>query len=291
MNNLLDTNPLLFDPPPFELLKPKRLRAGILFASPHSGRFIPKQMLANTRLGELSLQNYGDAYVDKIIENIPDKGLPAITGTYSRAFVDLNRDPSIFDDKVVDCVTPQNYCEYTASGFGLFARNICHGSPINISKISLEDAKARIAAVHAPYHGQITQQLTKLHERFGEAWLFDVHSMPNSGLGGNYADIILGNRFGSSCNVEITKMVKQHFENAGLKIRINHPFAGAYTTKTYGNPVSGRHALQIEINRSLYMNEHSLELNSGFFLMHEVFNNLAATAKDFFNQRNAALIT
>ena len=278
------------DPAPFELIKPKQLRAGILFASPHSGRFLPSEMLANSRLSSFALRSYQDAYVDKIIEDVPRHGLVLIAANYSRSYIDVNRDPNILDGQVVAGVTSANVCEYTANGYGLIARQICQNSPINISKITLDAAKARIANVHAPYHFEIAKWLENMKSRFGEAWLFDVHSMPNSALGGISADIVLGNRFGSSCDEELTKLVKNHFENAGLKVRLNQPYAGAHSTKTYGKPAIGQQALQIEINRSLYLNEHSLELNDGFAAIKRIFGTLATSESDFFNHRNLTVI-
>jgi len=278
-------------PPAFTLVMPKHLSAGILFTSPHSGRFVPNEIRANTNLDDFALRTYEDSYVDKIIETIPQHGLPTIAGNYSRVFIDLNRDPNILDSKVVAEVTTPGECEYTSAGHGLIARHISQGKEIYVSKLSLEAAKARIELVHKPYHNEIAKQLKSMKSRYGQAWLFDIHSMPNSSLRGEHVDIVLGDRFGSSCMADITICAKQHFEKFGFKVMVNRPFAGGFSTRIYGKPMERLHALQIEVNRKLYMNEHSLVINNGFATIQSIFHEFAATMRDhYFCQNDLAIL-
>lgn len=268
-------------PEPFDFISSK-LRAPILISCPHSGRHYPAELINQTPLSLENLRESEDAYIDQICAELPNLGVNIICANYARSYIDLNRSPDILDNRIIEGAAHTS-CLMTNSGFGIIPRIVGVGREIYKNKISLKEALNRIEAIHRPYHQKITEAIDALSGVFGRALLLDMHSMPNSSLGSIRADIILGDRFSTSCRPEITEFIECQLQSHGLKVRRNHPFAGGYTTINYGKPKLSQDALQIEINRSLYMNEANLKPHEGFEKIKMIIGSVVKNTIDLFN--------
>ncbi len=253
--------------PPFVLVEPLRRTAPLIFASPHSGRRYPPELLANARVGLISLRRAEDAYVDELFAGAPAHGAALLCASVARAYVDLNRDPAeldpdMFDERPPEC-THVNSARVQA-GLGAIPRVSGDGQTIYRRKLSLDDAERRIAAVHRPYHAMLANLVAETMETFGCSVLVDCHSMPSNARGAHAPDVVLGDRFGASCHPSVTALAEATLRRLGYRVARNAPFAGGHTTQTYGRPAARTHALQIEINRALYLDERTLERTNGY---------------------------
>lgn len=264
--------------PPFVLHRPAgALATPLVFASPHSGRFYPPDMMAASALDAAAIRRSEDAFVDVLIEGATGHGAAVLAAGYARAYVDVNRepyelDPSMFEDELPDFARGRS--ARVAAGLGSIARIVAEGQEIYARKLTFEEAKRRIEAVHQPYHATLEALLAEATATFGQAVLVDWHSMPSAaartlGQSGDFGgagscDLVLGDRFGTACQTAITEAVERELEAMGYRVTRNAPYAGGYTTEFYGRPARRRHALQIEINRSLYLDEASLKPHLGF---------------------------
>lgn len=240
-----------------------KIDSPILIACPHSGRHYPQELINESGLSLNNLRESEDAFTDLLCSELPTKGGHLICANYARSYIDLNRSPDVLDNSIIDNA-PYTNCTMTNSGFGVIPRLVGVGREIYKEKMSLERALSRVKAIHEPYHNKVNSKIEGLKNQFGLAFLFDIHSMPSAALGSLNADIILGDRFGTSCSSKVIELVEALFKDNGLTVRRNHPFAGGYTTIKYGKPKLGVEALQVEINRALYMNEMTFEQTSGF---------------------------
>ncbi|MDO5648440.1 N-formylglutamate amidohydrolase [Paracoccus sp. (in: a-proteobacteria)] len=243
---------------PFTLTRPAEWTSGVIFASPHSGRDYPDWFLENTDLSLPVLRSSEDAFVDDLIACAPDFGAVTLTARMPRAVVDLNRGPDEMDPKIVRGVPRQPLNQRTMAGLGVIPRVVSQGRAIHRTPIDRPEATRRINAYWRPYHAALAALMAQTRARFGQAVLIDMHSMPQDALihlTGAPPDMVLGNRHGLSAAARITDTVCQAVESQGWTIRRNSPFSGAYIAQNYGRPAQNMHVLQLEINRSLYMNE------------------------------------
>ena len=257
-------------PPAFRLQRPPQGVGRLVYASPHAGRHYPADLAA--RLDTASLRRLEDAHVDALVAEAPDRGATLICGLYGRAYVDLNRDPREFDpDMFAEPLPPEARVRTArvAAGLGVIARYAAGGREIYGRKLSLREAEARITAVHAPYHRALAEALDAARAATGAAILIDWHSMPSPaaapGLlagaaapGRRAPDVVLGDRHGAACAPALTAWMEARLTAAGFQVARNHPYAGGWTTETYGRPQEGLHALQVEIGRGLYLDETRL---------------------------------
>ncbi|PIC02310.1 N-formylglutamate amidohydrolase [Caulobacter sp. X] len=243
----------------------------LVFASPHSGEVYPPDMVEAARLPVETLRASEDAFVDRIIAGAPALGASVILARLARAYVDLNRepwelDPSMFDEDLPDYA--QGRTARVAAGLGAIPRVAGEGRPIYARKLTFAEARDRIELAHRPYHDALDRQLAAARAAHGAAILIDWHSMPAAaargirGRGGA-CDIVLGDRFGAACSPKLTALVERELEGMGYRVARNAPYAGGYTTEHYGRPAKRTHALQIEINRALYMDEDTREPTEG----------------------------
>ncbi len=258
-----------FDRPAFETIRPRSQRAPFVFNSPHSGRDYPNRFIEQTRLDQLSIRQSEDAYVDELFGRAPNFGAPMLRAHFPRAYLDVNREPFELDQSMFSDPLPDNFntkSPRVAAGLGTIAKIVAEKKSIYRTKLSLADATMRIEGIYKPYHFALQNLLSETLAGFGIAVLIDCHSMPNLDKRGNTSapDIVLGDRFGSTCHPMIADLTDTLFTTAGLKVARNRPYAGGFTTKTYGQPSNNVHALQIEIGRHLYMNETTLEKNANF---------------------------
>jgi N-formylglutamate amidohydrolase len=254
----------------FHLTRPGIRTTSVIFASPHSGRDYPAAFLRRAALDEHEIRSSEDAFVDRLFTAAPSFGAPLLAAGAPRAFVDLNRAPEELDPALIDGVRRAAHNPRIASGLGVIPRVVANGRTIYRGKISLDEAQGRIAGYWRPYHDMLQTLIDESHARFGEAILIDCHSMPHEALesvsppGQPRPDVVLGDRFGAAASASIVERVEAAFGAAGLRVARNMPFAGAYVTQHYGRPSRRQHAIQIEIDRGLYMNERTIEPNSNF---------------------------
>lgn len=267
---------------PFDLTAATGRPGPFVFASPHSGALRPADLNPSPQLSEASLRSAEDVLVDRLIACGPEHGAPVIAGRISRAYVDLNRDPGELDPALIEGLGQRSgqgpdggeVSAKTAAGFGVIPRRCGDGQALHDHRITLAQATARLEAVHAPYHAALTGLMTQARTRHGAAVLIDWHSMPSRAAGGRPAgvagravrgvDVVLGDRYGSSCDARLTRRLRALFEGLGWRVGLNQPYAGGYSTQTWGRPGEGFHAVQIELNRALYLNEATLEPSADF---------------------------
>lgn len=272
--------------PAFEVLSPADQRLPFVFNSPHSGRQYPKSFLAASRLDERSIRRSEDAYVDDLFAHVVPQGAPMLRAHFPRAYLDVNREPYELDPKMFEGRLP-SYANVrsirVAGGLGTVARIVSENYEIYKHKLPVDEALGRIEAIYKPYHSTLRRLLAQTHVTFGHAVLIDCHSMPSSvkcQSTDNRPDFILGDRFGTSCNSDLTDFAFETLRAKGYSVSRNKPYAGGFITEHYGRPSSGLHALQIEINRGLYMNETTQDPTNGFG---QLFHDL----KDFVRELTA----
>uniref|UniRef100_UPI0037832F69 N-formylglutamate amidohydrolase n=1 Tax=Phenylobacterium sp. TaxID=1871053 RepID=UPI0037832F69 len=212
-----------------------------------------------------------DAFVDDLIAGAVDLGVPLITARFARAYIDLNREPFELDANMFADELPEFARARTArvaAGLGAIARVVSEGQEIYARKLQFAEARARIDGAHQPYHAALRGLLDEAQAAHGFAILIDWHSMPaaaaRAGRRDRPSDFVLGDRFGAACSETLISRVERELARFGYRVARNSPYAGGYTTEHYGRPARGVHALQIEINRGLYMDEARLSRTAGF---------------------------
>jgi len=249
-----------FDPP-YDLTEPTALRAPLMFNSPHSGRSYPKAFLKAAQLDAMTLRRSEDAFVDGLISGVAASGTPVLAARFPRAYLDVNREPYELDPRMFEGRLPSfanTRSLRVAGGLGTIARVVGESHEIYAGRLSVEEGLRRIEELYKPYHKTLRRVLNRIHREFGAVILVDCHSMPSSILTREErprADIVLGDRYGTSCAPGIIDCADTTLRKSGYAIMRNKPYAGGYITEHYGNPAAGFHVIQIEINRALYMDE------------------------------------
>ena len=267
---------------PFFLTMPDTVSSAVVVASPHSGRDYDGAFLSSSVLDAERLRSSEDAYVDRLLEDVPSLGVPLLTARVPRAFLDLNRAEEELDPAVI-CDVPRGVSNpRISSGLGVIPRVVAQGRAIYSGKISRDEARNRIETIWRPYHGRLKTLMGEAQARFGRAILLDCHSMPHEaiegvGVKGRTPEIVLGDRFGASASTPLVDALEATFDRLGLRVARNAPFAGAYVTQAYGRPELGRHAIQIEIDRSLYLDEARVEPNARFDEMRNLMTDAVAS--------------
>jgi N-formylglutamate amidohydrolase len=249
---------------PFRMDRPVRQTVPFAFASPHSGRSYPASLLARTRLDTTTLRRSEDAFVDELFAGAVGLGAPLLAAQFPRAWLDVNRaaaelDTGMFDGTLqvpVDAPTPR-----VAAGLGVIPRIVRDGAEIYRGKLDRGEAAVRLEQLYKPYHRALAALMAETRARFGVAVLIDCHSMP-SAL--SVPDIVLGDRYGASASPALTARAEAAFIREGFSVARNTPYAGGHTTVLYGKVASGCHALQIEINRALYLDEDRIAKRPSF---------------------------
>jgi N-formylglutamate amidohydrolase len=246
------------------------MQSPLIFASPHSGRIYPRQMMAASVLNQDQIRTSEDAHVDALIEGAPALGASLLLNRLARAYVDVNREPFELDQAMFEDELPEyarGRSARVAAGLGAIARVVANGREIYHRKLTFAEARARIEEVHQPYHTALRGLADEAKGRFGCAVIIDWHSMPSeaarTGQGG-ICDFVLGDRYGRSCDRRIVETADRGLTLLGYRVARNSPYAGGYTTEHYGRPQEGVHALQIEINRRLYLDEPSMQTGPAF---------------------------
>ena len=264
-----------WDKPAFETVRPRRLTAPLVFNSAHSGRDYPERFLKMTRLDHLSIRQSEDAFVDELFGRAPHLGTPLLRAHFPRAYLDVNREPWELDPAMFAEPLSGRYnttSPRVAAGLGTLARVVAENKPIYRERLTLADARMRIEGIYQPYHTTLQRLLSEAIAAFGVAVLIDCHSMPHLSRSGDRPapDIVLGDRYGTTCATAIIDLAETVFAGAGFRVARNRPYAGGFATRTYGRPQHGVHALQIEVSRHLYMSEVTLEKHDGFEAMRQL---------------------
>jgi N-formylglutamate amidohydrolase len=253
---------------PVRVLRPVAQTAPVVLASAHSGAEYPDAFVTSARLDPLRLRSSEDSFVDELFAAAPGLGMPLICATFPRAYCDANReawelDPAMFDDALpawVNTASPR-----VGAGLGTIARVVASGEPIYRGKLLFAEAEARVARCWQPFHDALSAETQATRARFGGCLLVDCHSMPANALPARgQADIVLGDAHGTTCAPYLVRLVEQTLLGLGFTVRRNDPYAGGYITRHYGRPQLGVHAVQIEINRALYMDEVRIERRPDF---------------------------
>ena len=256
-------------PPPadheaLDIYLPERQSAPVVVASPHSGSLYPAKFLTQAAVPLAALRRAEDAYVDELFRAAPALGLPLLAARFPRSYVDANREPYELDPGMFEGPLPRPLNHRTtrvAAGLGMIPRVAASGEAIYRGRMPSDEIEHRLETCWRPYHVALSMAVEQTYSIFGGALLVDAHSMPSSASGiglrdrEQRVDIVLGDNHSEACAPHLMDCVDRYLSGQGLRVLRNQPYAGGFTTQRYGRPALGRHALQIEINRSLYMDE------------------------------------
>jgi len=251
------------------IVEPVSLTSGVVFALPHSGRDYGVSFLNQSILDQLSIRSSEDAFLDQLIDGIEKYGAPKIIANAPRAFIDLNRSTDELDPALISGIKNNIKNPRISSGLGVIPRVVSHGKEIYRGKLSFEQAQSRIKYYWKPYHTDLSNLLQRSQSVFGQSLLIDIHSMPHEAVSMQSSfikppEIVVGDRFGMSSDPEFTNLVISILKQHEFRVAKNTPFAGAFITKHHGKVKKRIHALQLEIDRSLYMDEEKISPNSEF---------------------------
>lgn len=255
--------------PPYRLAGPDR-PTPLVFAVAHAGRRYPQAARAALQASEATLRSLEDPLVDQLIEGVEAFGAAVIICDVARAYVDVNRDPAESDPALLDDERGGRETPRTRAGLGVVPRLGGDTRLLHRGRLSAHEVENRIAAVHRPYHAALAELMQAARDAFGVALLVDWHSMPSAAAiaearrSGMRPDMVIGDRHGQSAASDLGDVLRAAFEGLGRRVVMNRPFAGGHTTQTWGRPGEGFHALQVEIDRSLYLDERTLEPHAGF---------------------------
>jgi len=256
--------------PPFVVFEPAGQTVPFVFNVPHAGAIYPASFLASSRLDALALRRSEDAFVDELFATMVDLGAPLMTARFPRAYLDLNREPYELDSRMFEGRLPpfaNTRSMRVAGGLGTVPRIVADGQEIYATRLPVDEALQRIEWLYKPYHRALRQLIRRTAQTFGQSFLIDCHSMPSTSVSrddGAKADIVLGDRYGTSCAPILTELTEAALRERGYTVVRNKPYAGGFITEHYGEPALDRHALQVEVNRSIYMDERSLQKKPGF---------------------------
>ncbi|MGC4025065.1 MAG: N-formylglutamate amidohydrolase [Mesorhizobium sp.] len=254
----------------FAVSRAAEQRVPFVFNSPHSGRYYPARFLEMSRLDSIAIRRSEDSYVDELFGCVTALGAPLLSAHFPRAYLDVNREPWELDPRMFSDPLPpyaNTRSPRVAGGLGTVPRLVGEGVEIYAHRLPLSEATDRIERIYQPYHATLKQLLNETRNSFGYAVLVDCHSMPAGirlGDSGMRPDFIIGDRFGSSASRTLSEATIQLLADRRFSVAHNRPYAGGYITEHYGRPARGVHAIQIEINRGLYMDEHTLQKSDGF---------------------------
>ena len=253
--------------PPFDVIEPARLACPLVLSSPHSGSIYPRRFLDTARLDAVALRRSEDAFVDELFGGAAALGAPLIRARFPRAYLDLNREPYELDPRMFDGKLP-SYANTrsvrVAGGLGTIARVVGEAQEIYARRLDVAEGLGRIERLYKPYHVALRSLVERAQSKFGYAVLIDCHSMPSTptvaaGERRIKTDFVVGDRYGTSAEGSFVELLEAAMRRGGYVVQRNKPYAGGFITEHFGAPQSGVHAIQIEINRGLYMDERAIE--------------------------------
>jgi N-formylglutamate amidohydrolase len=284
--------------PLFEILAPAQWNVPAVFNSPHSGAVIPTSLLQRSQLSALALRQSEDCFVDELFLGCQQHGMPMLRALASRAYLDLNREPYELDSRMFQESLPgfmNPGSPRVAAGFGTVPRLVMEGQEIYRGKLALADAMTRIDTYYRPYHRTLNALLNQAHAATGQVLLVDCHSMPASAVRGqgqafsSKVDMVIGDRHGVSCGRDYANAIHDFFTAQGLHAVRNKPYAGGFITESYGAPQQNRHAIQIELNRELYMDERRQEKTTDFTQVQTILTNFAGFVQSLMRETDLKL--
>lgn len=255
----------------------------VLFDSPHSGTRYPADF--NFICPFSLLRQAEDTHVDDLFSMVPDYGATYLCALFPRSYIDVNRAPDDIDPVMLDGEMPFPVAPSgkSVAGMGL-VRHLCRpGVPMYDGRLPVQTVLDRLENYWRPYHELLKASLDDLHARFGAVFHVNCHSMPSFTIGPEREtpDFVLGDRDGASCDPHFTAYIAGLLRDMGYKVRINDPYKGVELVRRYANPAQGRHALQLEIDRRLYMNEETLEIHDGFEPLRRDLARLVVGIRDY----------
>jgi N-formylglutamate amidohydrolase len=259
--------------PPCAVEEPDEIRSALVFSSPHSGNVYPARFLSAARLDAMTLRRSEDAYVEDLFAGAAAVGAPLLKARFPRAYLDVNREPYELDPRMFEGKLP-SYANTrsmrVAGGLGTIARIVGESQEIYSRRLPVQEALQRVEGLYKPYHRTLRRLIQRAIRQFGLAVLVDCHSMPSNGGAAASksdrikADFVVGDRYGTSCDLSLVEVIETGLRRQGYIVQRNKPYAGGFITEHYGTPASRSHAVQVEINRALYMNETTLAKAPGF---------------------------
>ncbi|MCB9981299.1 MAG: N-formylglutamate amidohydrolase [Rhodospirillales bacterium] len=249
----------------------------LVFDSPHSGDRYPNDF--DFACDRLTLESAEDKYVEDLFAAAPHHGITFLHAHFPRSYIDVNRAAEDIDTELLseEWSGPFEIAPSSRShaGIGLIRRLVRPGVPVYNRSLSTEEILHRLNTCYHPYHDALEALINETHYNFGQVWHINCHSMPSTsayprhgiGLVGNRAkpvDFVLGDRDGTACDPDFTRALRDFLKGLGYTVSINDPFKGVELVEKYSSPAAGFHSLQLEINKSLYMDEDTLEKTSNY---------------------------
>ncbi len=281
----------------FEILEPHRHLIPVVLNSPHSGRRYSQRFLEQVRLDGMAIRRSEDHYVDELFGPAIGLGAPMLVAHFPRAFMDVNREPYELDPRMFEGALPPfaniNSIR-VAGGLGTIPRIVAENMEIYRRRFPVEEALLRVEMIYKPYHAVLRKLIARTHVHFGHALLIDCHSMPGNIRPSGHSlkpDFIVGDRYGTSASAEISRTALHILQDMGFNAVRNKPYAGGFITEHYGRPARGLHALQIEVNRGLYIDEATLVKKPGFArLSQQICDFVATLAQAVVTQNNTTAL-
>jgi N-formylglutamate deformylase len=278
----------------FTLTRPNGAHVPLVLDSPHSGTFYPEDFRPDVPMEEL--RRAEDGFVDELYAAGPALGATLIAATFPRSYIDPNRSLLDVDTSLLDAPWPGPALRSrkTELGIGLIWRVLDSGRPIYSRKLTVEEVKHRIVRYHQAYQRAVKVALDEAYAHFGAVWHLNLHSMPalssqisEEGPGKPRADFVLGDRDGTTCDAEFTATVAERLRGLGYEVKINDPYKGVELVRAFSDPAHGRHSLQIEVNRRLYMDERTRERSPGYDSLRQDLTRLLETVAAYAAERGS----
>ncbi len=278
----------------FTLTGPRAGHVPLVLDSPHSGTEYPDDFGA--AVGRELLRQAEDAYVDELYACGPDLGATLIAARFPRSYIDANRSLLDIDAALLDAPWPgpAHPSAKTQKGIGLIWRVLDSGEAIYARKLGIEEVKRRIVRYHQPYQRAVKDALDRAHRHFGAVWHLNLHSMPavsgrisEEGPGKARADFVLGDRDGTTCEPGLTAVVGETLRAMGYQVKVNDPYKGVELVRAFSDPAAGRHSLQVEVNRRLYMDERTRAKAGGFESLRSDLERLLRRVAEYAAQRGS----
>jgi N-formylglutamate amidohydrolase len=268
----------------------------LVLDSPHSGREFPADF--DAAVSEFDLRDGEDCYVDELYLPATELGVPLLAARFPRTYVDPNRHRGDVDLELIEGGRwPHEYAPSGKAKIGkaLVWRTLDDGRAIYARKLKVDEVLGRIERCHSPYHAALRELIDATHARFGVVYHVNCHSMPavggkqgEGGEGKPRADFVLGDRDGTSCDPAFTEFVRATLAAMGYEVKVNDPYKGVELVRAYSDPTRGRHSLQVEINKRLYMDEATRSKHAGFEALQKNLTTLVAAIADYAQRRGAA---
>lgn len=267
----------------------------LVLDSPHSGEWYPDDF--DHAPPRALVRQAEDTHVSRLWRAAPALGATLIEARFPRAYIDANRsladiDPDLLADPWPEPLSPSRK---TQQGIGLVWRVARGGVPMYSRKLASSEVRSRIDRYWRPYHAALATTLDARHHEFGGVWHLNCHSMPAVGdalsddPGHERADFVLGDRDGTTCEPEFTQRIAATVRKMGYSVALNDPYKGVELVRKHGRPAENRHSLQIELKRTLYMDEQTLEPNAGYARLERDLARLLETLADYLRSRLAVI--